>query len=117
MLAGRNRLKEIDEALASGKIALDKYEMQKADVLMKLIAEYHAKLEDKAGNFMRKSRNWRGLQRIRRKLVLLYSHFVTTRLISRHRKLQRKFRYLEQTNGLNDRIDLSPNSTPRLFVR
>lgn len=49
MLAGRNRFKEIDEALASGKITLDKYEMQKADVLMKLIAEYHAKLEDKAG--------------------------------------------------------------------
>ena len=48
MLAGRNRLKEIDEALASGKITLDKYEAQKADVL-KLIAEYQAKLDDKAG--------------------------------------------------------------------
>ena len=48
MLAGRNRLKEIDEALASGKITLDRYEAQKADVL-KLIAEYQSKLDDKAG--------------------------------------------------------------------
>lgn len=46
MLAGRNRLKEIDEALASGKITLDKYETQKADI-QKLIAEYQSKLDDK----------------------------------------------------------------------
>lgn len=48
MLAGRNRLKEIDEALASGKITLDRYEAQKADI-QKLIAEYQSKLDDKAG--------------------------------------------------------------------
>ena len=48
MLAGRTRLKEIDEALASGKITLDKYEAQKADI-QKLIAEYQSKLDDKAG--------------------------------------------------------------------
>ena len=48
MLAGRTRLKEIDEALASGKITLDKYEMQKADI-QKLISEYQAKLDDKTG--------------------------------------------------------------------
>ena len=48
MLAGRNRLKEIDEALASGKITLDKYEAQKTDI-QKLIAEYQSKLDDKAG--------------------------------------------------------------------
>ena len=47
MLAGRNRLKEIDEALASGKITLDKYEVRKADI-QKLIAEYQEKLEDKS---------------------------------------------------------------------
>ena len=47
MLAGRNRLKEIDEALASGKITLDRYEAQKADI-QKLIAEYQEKLEDKS---------------------------------------------------------------------
>ena len=46
LLADRNRLKEIDEALASGKITLDKYEMQKADI-QKLIAEYQSKLDDK----------------------------------------------------------------------
>ena len=48
MLAGRNRLREIDEALASGKITLDRYEAQKADI-QKLISEYQAKLEDKTG--------------------------------------------------------------------
>ena len=32
LLAGRNRLKEIDEALASGRITLDKYEAQKAEI-------------------------------------------------------------------------------------
>ena len=48
MLAGRNRLKEIDEALASGKITLDKYEEQKTDI-QTLIAEYQSKLDDKAG--------------------------------------------------------------------
>ena len=37
MLAGRNRLREIDEALASGKITLDRYETQKADI-QKLIS-------------------------------------------------------------------------------
>ena len=47
MLAGRNRLKEIDEALASGKITLDRYEVQKADI-QKLIVEYQEKLEDKS---------------------------------------------------------------------
>ena len=48
ILAGRTRLKEIDEALASGKITLDKYEAQKTDI-QKLIAEYQSKLDDKAG--------------------------------------------------------------------
>ena len=48
MLAGRTRLKEIDEALASGKITLDKYEAEKADI-QKLIAEYQSKLDDKVG--------------------------------------------------------------------
>ena len=47
MLAGRNRLKEIDEVLASGKITLDRYEAQKVDI-QKLIAEYQEKLEDKS---------------------------------------------------------------------
>ena len=47
MLAGRNRLKEIDEALASGKITLDRYEAQKTGI-QKLIVEYQEKLEDKS---------------------------------------------------------------------
>ena len=53
MLAGRNRIKEIEEALASGKITLDKYEAQKARI-QKLIAEYQSKLDDKAGKLQAK---------------------------------------------------------------
>lgn len=55
MLAGRNRLKEIDEALASGKITLDRYEVQKADI-QKLIAEYQERLEDKSNKLHAKER-------------------------------------------------------------
>ena len=47
MLGSRNQLKEIDEALASGKITLDRYETQKAEI-QKLITEYQEKLEDKS---------------------------------------------------------------------
>lgn len=47
MLSSRNQLKEIDEALASGKITLDRYETQKAEI-QKLITEYQEKLEDKS---------------------------------------------------------------------
>lgn len=85
MLAGRNRLKEIDEALASGKITLDKYEAQKTDI-QKLIAEYQEKLEDKSNKLHAKEHELEQLTRMRRKPVLLYSHFVTTRLISHHHK-------------------------------
>ena len=53
MLAGRNRLKEIDEAFASCKIIFDKYEAQKADI-QKLINEYQAKLDDKTGKLQLK---------------------------------------------------------------
>lgn len=48
VLAGMNRLKEIDEVLASGKITIDKYEAQKTDI-QKIIAEYQFKLDDKTG--------------------------------------------------------------------
>ena len=53
MLAGRNRLKEIDEALASGKITLDRYEAHKEDI-QKLIAECQEKLEDKSNKLHEK---------------------------------------------------------------
>ena len=42
------QLEESEKELASGRITLDRYEAQKADI-QKLIAEYQAKLEDKAG--------------------------------------------------------------------
>lgn len=53
MLAGRNRLKEIDEALASGKITLDRYEAHKEDI-QRLIAECQEKLEDKSNKLHEK---------------------------------------------------------------
>ena len=42
----RLQLEEAEKELASGKITLDRYEAQKADI-QKLIAEYQSKLEDK----------------------------------------------------------------------
>ena len=44
----QSQLEEIEKSLASGKITLDRYEAQKADI-QKLIAEYQSKLDDKAG--------------------------------------------------------------------
>jgi chemotaxis protein histidine kinase CheA len=43
----RLQLEKAEKELASGRITLDRYEEQKADI-QKLIAEYQAKLEDKA---------------------------------------------------------------------
>ena len=43
----RLQLEEAEKELASGRITLDRYETQKADI-QKLIAEYQVKLEDKA---------------------------------------------------------------------
>ena len=43
----RLKLEEAEREMASGKITLDRYESQKADI-QKLIAEYQTKLEDKA---------------------------------------------------------------------
>lgn len=42
-----HQLEEAEKELASGRITLDRYEAQKADI-QQLIAEYQAKLEDKA---------------------------------------------------------------------
>ncbi|MCD8319066.1 MAG: plasmid recombination protein [Paraprevotella sp.] len=53
MLAGRTQLKEIDEALASGKITLDRYDAHKEDI-QKLIAECQEKLEDKSNKLHEK---------------------------------------------------------------
>lgn len=41
------QLEKVEQELASGRITLDRYEAQKADI-QKLIAEYQTKLEDKA---------------------------------------------------------------------
>ena len=43
----KSQLDEVEEKLASGRITLDKYDARKAD-LLKLIAEYQTKLDDKA---------------------------------------------------------------------
>lgn len=43
----KSQLEQIDKELASGKIALEEYKFQKADI-QKQISEYQSKLEDKA---------------------------------------------------------------------
>lgn len=49
----KSQLDEVEEKLASGRITLDKYDARKAD-LLKLIAEYQTKLDDKAGKLQAK---------------------------------------------------------------
>lgn len=49
------QLEKAEKELASGRITLDRYEAQKADI-QKLIAEYQTKLEDKAGKLNEKER-------------------------------------------------------------
>ena len=50
----------IDEALASDKITLDKYEAQKADI-QKLISDYQVKLDDKTGKLQVKEQEFEQL--------------------------------------------------------
>ena len=49
----KSQLDEVEEKLASGRITLDKYDARKTD-LLKLIAEYQTKLDDKAGKLQAK---------------------------------------------------------------
>lgn len=49
----KSQLDEVEEKLAFGRITLDKYDARKAD-LLKLIAEYQMKLDDKAGKLQAK---------------------------------------------------------------
>ena len=111
---GRNRLKEIDEALASGKITLDRYEAQKADI-QKLIIEYQEKLEDKSNKLHAKEQELEQITKDAAKARSVIQPF--RNLISRHRKLQRKYHCSVRTNGLSVRIGLSPSSLPRLSAR
>ena len=65
----KSQLDEVEEKLASGRITLDKYDARKAD-LLKLIAEYQTKLDDKAGKLQAKEqeldRMTRNMERIER---------------------------------------------------
>lgn len=57
-----HQLEEAEKELASGRITLDRYEKQKADI-QKLIAEYQAKLEDKADKLNEKEQKLERLTR------------------------------------------------------
>ena len=89
----RLQLEEAERELASGKITLDRYESQKADI-QKLIAEYQTKLEDKADKLHAKELELERLTADATKPVRLSSRSVITRLISRHRKLPRKYPFV-----------------------
>lgn len=56
------QLEEAEKELASGRITLDRYEAQKADI-QKLIAEYQTKLEDKADKLNEKEQELEQLTR------------------------------------------------------
>ena len=58
LFRSQSQLEEIEKSLASGKIALQEYEIQKTRI-QKQISEYQSKLEDKACKLQKRSRNWR----------------------------------------------------------
>lgn len=53
ILNHKSQLDEVEEKLTSGRITLDKYDARKTD-LLKLIAKYQTKLDDKAGKLQAK---------------------------------------------------------------
>ncbi len=63
------QLEEAEKELASGRITLDRYEAQKADI-QKLIAEYQAKLEDKADKLNEKEQE---LERLTNDAIKVHS--------------------------------------------
>jgi len=105
----RLQLEETEKELASGKITLDRYEAQKADI-QKLIAEYQTKLEDKTDKLHAK-------EQMRQKHVQLFSRSATTKLISCHLKLPRKYPCSVLTNGSSGRTNVLPSSLPKLSAR
>ncbi len=63
------QLEEAEKELVSGRITLDRYEAQKADI-QKLIAEYQAKLEDKADKLNEKEQE---LERLTNDAIKVHS--------------------------------------------
>ena len=116
MLADRNRLKEIDEALASGKITLDRYEEQKADI-QKLIAEYQEKLEDKSNKLHAKEQEVEQLTKDAAKARSVIQPFRNHKVDFTPPQITEKVPLLVRTNGLSVRIGLSPSSLPKLSGR
>lgn len=116
MLAGRNRLKEIDEALASGKITLDGYEAQKADI-QKLIAEYQEKLEDKSNKLHAKEQELEQITKDAAKSRSVIQPFRNHKVDFTPPQIIEKYHCSVRTNGLSVRIGLSPSSLPKLSGR
>ena len=56
------QLEKAEQELVSGRITLDRYKEQKAEI-QKLIAEYQTKLEDKAGKLHAKEQEYAGYSR------------------------------------------------------
>ena len=121
MLAGRNRLKEIDEALASGKITLDRYETQKSDI-QKLIAEYQVKLEDKSNKLHAKEQELEQITKDAAKARSVIQPFRNHKVDFTPPQITEKVPLFGtdkwiRTNGLSVRIGLSPSSLPKLSGR
>lgn len=62
------QLEESEKVMASGRITLGKYEVQKADI-QKLIAEFRAKLEDKTGKLHAKEQELEQLTKDAEKML------------------------------------------------
>ena len=64
-----------------------------------------------------RSRNWSGWPQMRQKHVQLFSRSATTKLISCHLKLPRKYPCSVLTNGSSGRTNVLPSSLPKLSAR
>ena len=97
------QLAKAEQELASGKITLNRYEVQKTDIL-KLIAEYQAKLEDKACKLQEKEQE---LEKMTKNIDRVGR---VVQPLSRHESLV-NLRYSGSTNGLRSRTGLSPDDS------
>lgn len=96
----RLQLEEAEKELASGRITLDRYEAQKANI-QKFIAEYQTKLEDKTDKLHIKEQELERLTADAAKVRSVVQPFRNHKVVSRHRKLPRKYLYSVLINGLN----------------
>ncbi len=107
ILNHKSQLDEVEEKLASGRITLDKYDARKTD-LLKLIAEYQTKLDDKAGKLQAKEQELDRMTRDMERVGWIAQPFRNHQIDFDPPRILVNLRCSEWTNGLRSRTGLSP---------